>query len=173
MIDKDLCLAEIQQLHNAVSDFSHQSISIKKLSITIYLAFLSIYFGFRDDSPTMPSAVFWIIGILIPVFCYIYEIYIDYTRQRLRARMNNLCRKFEVAMTIPPRQEKRVRVRFLMFELGRNAASNRVCLYRRRNYTNPAESFYYIDLLHLMYTIYLIEILITVMTGCILRSSYL
>ncbi len=170
-MDKDLYLAEIQQLHNAVSDFSHQSVSIKKLSITIYLAFLSIYFGFQGATPIMPRVVFFLIGILIPVFCYVYEIYIDYTRQRLRARMNNLCREYEILMGNNPRNIKSVRARLLFIEFDRvqRKQSSQIRLFLRKKSNNDANSkaYYYINLLHCMYIIYLMEIAITIVTGCL------
>lgn len=170
-MDKDLCLAEIQQLHNAVSDFSHQSISIKKLSITIYIAFLSIYFGFQGSYPNMPKIVFFLIGILIPVFCYIYEIYIDYTRQRLRARMNNLCSEYENFMGLPARGKKSVRAKIPFFDFDRISHKHfsyiKIFLRKKSNKVANSAAYYYINLLHCMYIIYLMEIAITIVTGCL------
>ena len=81
----NLLLAEIDQYHAVIKDFSNQSASIKKLSITIYISFLSLYYGV--DFVDMSNRIFLIIGLAISLFCYVYEIYVDVVRQKMRIKL--------------------------------------------------------------------------------------
>ena len=162
MDEKTIYQTEINQLHNAVCDFSHQSVSIKKVSITIYIAFLSIVFAFNNGETTMPMQVRFLIGFIIPIFCYVYEIYIDYTRQMLRARMNNLFIKLELSVNVVPRAQKSVRATIFGLDIDRKSKYR---LTFSRHCKANKESFFYINLAHFMYFIYLMEIIATIVIG--------
>lgn len=168
MDEKDVYQTEINQLHNAICDFSHQSVSIKKVSITIYVAFLSIVFAFNNGAPTMPKGVIFLIGLIIPVFCYIYEIYIDYTRQILRARMDNLYIKLELSVGMQPRKSKSVRATIFGIDIDRKSKFR---FYFARHCKAKKESFYYVDLAHFMYFIYLLEIVTAIVVGLVIKGS--
>ena len=162
---QDLRMNEINQYHNIIRDFSNQSANIKKLSITIYIAFLSVYFGFTGKSPVVPDIVFWIVGLAIPVFCYFYEIYIDFTRQNLRVKMNRVCRKYEANAGIKCRKPKKLRIKILFFSLGRDPRIEFFFIWRRKKYDILRDKSYYVDIFHIMYVIYLFETIITILTG--------
>lgn len=158
MDEKNVYLEEINQLHNAVCDFSHQSVTIKKLSITIYISYLSIIFAFNSSDKTCPKGILFLIGFIIPIFCYLYELYIDYTRQSLRARMDNIFIKLELSLGMTPRVSKNVK--FILF--GLNICRKSKC---HSNSKLNIKSFYYVKIFHLMYFIYLLEILTTIVVG--------
>lgn len=163
---QDLRRDEISQYHNIIRDFSNQSATIKKLAITIYVTFLSLYFGFSGTSPVVPKFVFWLIGLIIPVFCYIYEIHIDYTRQKLRAQMNNLCREYEKHARSTPRKIKYVRIKLLFLDFGLDSKRNLIIKVRNNDYVKRSSKlFYYVNLLHAMYIIYFFEAIITMTIG--------
>lgn len=162
---KDVYQIEINQLHNAICDFSHQSISIKKVSITIYVAFLSMFFAFNNGESTMPKQIVFLIGFIIPVFFYVYEIYIDYTRQTLRARMNNIFIELEKAIGITPRADKSVRATLFGLDIDRKS-NFRFVFESHRN--ADKKKYYYINLVHSMYLIYILEAIVTIVIGILM-----
>ncbi len=162
MDEKTLYQIEINQLHNAICDFSHQSVSIKKVSITIYIAFLSIVFAVNNGNSIMPIQIRFLIGLIIPIFCYVYEIYIDYTRQILRARMNNIFIKLELSIGMDSRLPKSVRATIFGLDIDRK--SKYLLSFSRHSKANK-DAYFYINLAHLMYFIYLMEIIATIFVG--------
>lgn len=158
----ELLLTEIDQYHAVVKDFSHQSTSIKKLSITIYVSFLTLYYtvGFGD----MPSMVFFIIGLAIPIFCYIYEIYIDNIRQKTRVKMNDKIVEYESYNSIVSERKRiilLVKIFFIKFPTKRCGSC---CLCQCSKKCDNAD-FLYVNVFHGMYLIYLIEVIITIVAG--------
>lgn len=99
-----LLLAEIDQYHAVIKDFSNQSASIKKLSITIYISFLSLYYGV--DFVDMSNRIFLIIGLAISLFCYVYEIYVDVVRQKMRIKMQDIIISYEATNGIKSKRKK-------------------------------------------------------------------
>lgn len=157
MEDTRLYFEEIQQLHNTIKDFSNHSISIKKISISIYIGLFTIFFTIYAYNKAVPKYVFLIVGILFPLFCYFYEIYYDYVRQKLRGQMNNMFRKVEELLGKEQRTEKTARATILGVDID-------LYPHLKIEWHKNAEkkNYYYINLLHLMYLIYLFEIIATI-----------
>ncbi len=158
----ELLLTEINQYHAVVKDFSHQSTSIKKLSITIYVSFLTLYYtvGFGK----MPSIVFFIIGLSIPSFCYIYEIYIDNIRQKTRAKMNDKIVEYEAYNNIASERKKSILLlKFFLIKIPIKQCGS-CCLCQPCKKCENAD-FLFVNVFHGMYIIYLIEALITIVSG--------
>ena len=147
-----------------VKDFSNQSASIKKLSITIYISFLSLYYGV--DFVNMSTKIFLLIGLSISFFCYLYEIYIDGVRQRMRIRMQDKIINYEFSNGIKSTRKKG----FLIYKLFFVKIYKGRCgvhLYIRKVPECINGEILYVDLMHSMYMIYLIEIVATILVGVI------
>lgn len=160
----DLLLAEIEQYHAIVKDFSNQSASIKKLSITIYISFLSLYYGTKIVD--MKSGIFILIGLSISVFCYIYEIYIDIVRQKVRIQMQNKIIAYEISNNIQIDRKNGFLVCKLFFiKVLRNRCGLRFYITKKPDCVTG--EVFYVNFLHPMYTIYMIEIVATIIIGVI------
>ena len=160
----DLFLAEINQYHAVVKDFSNQSASIKKLSITIYISFLSLYYGV--DFINMSDHIFLIIGLSISLFCYIYEIYIDIVRQKMRIKMQEKIIIYEHYNKIKSkRKEGNLVYKILFLKIIKSAKG--VYLYIRKTPKCLNGDTFYVDFLHSMYIIYLLEIVTTILVGVV------
>lgn len=161
----ELLLSEINQYHSVVKDFSNQSTSIKKLSITIYITFLSAYYGVKDffNSP-IPKEVFFLIGIVIPLLCYIYEIYIDIIRQKMRIQMQNKIEKYKKINGIPNAEGSGILV--IKFSFIKFAINDGFCYLTRACEKQCNRRIYYVNLLHGMYIMYLLQIGIVILAGC-------
>lgn len=155
----ELLLTEINQYHAVVKDFSNQSLSIRKLSITIYITFLSLFFAVTNTVLTKTS--FFVIGLSISTFCYMYEIYIDYIRQKVRRKMENVIIDYERNNGIEPRKQSKIIIKFFCLEIYRNEAQKvRLGIKYSTKYGKL-----YVNIVHSMYIIYLIEVIITFLLG--------
>lgn len=155
-----LVLKEIDQLHSVIKDFSNQSTSIKKISITIYITFLSIYYG-AGNVIQMDDFLFGFIGILIPFFCYVYEVYIDIIRQKLRIQMQNKIVSYQKQNNFSKNNTykdgmlayKIIVFKFIIYK-------KKIFLkFKKFEHESDKQEVFFINLLHPMYIIYLIEIL--------------
>ena len=160
----NLLLAEIEQYHAVVKDFSYQSASIKKLSLTIYISFLSLYYGV--DFVNMSNRIFMVIGLSISLFCYIYEIYIDNVRQKMRIRMQDKIISYEVNNNIKPNRKKEFLVYKLLF-IKIYISTCGTCFYIRKIPDCITGNILYVNFVHSMYIIYLLEIVVTVLIGVV------
>lgn len=158
----ELLLTEVDQYHAIVKDFSHQSTSIKKLSITIYVSFLTLYYTVGLGK--MPLIVFFVIGLSIPTFCYIYEIYIDHIRQKTRVKMNDKIVEYENFNNISSEHKNSVLVIKLFFVKFYINQCGSCCLGQTCQKCKNA-NFLFVNVFHGMYVIYLIEVLITIVAG--------
>ncbi len=153
-----MLLEEIQQYHSVVKDFSNQSTSIKKLSITLYLTFLSIYYS--DNIIEMQKSIFIIIGLLIPVFSYLYEIYVDFVRQKIRIKMQNKIIQYQIANEFENNElyhKRKLVIQFFGFRMIRRKKGVKFfCKSNESKYVVNKKP-YYVNLLHFMYFIYIIE----------------
>jgi hypothetical protein len=160
----NLLLAEIDQYHAVIKDFSNQSASIKKLSITIYISFLSLYYGV--DFVDMSNRIFLIIGLAISLFCYVYEIYVDVVRQKMRIKMQDIIISYEATNGIKSKRKKGLLVyKILFIKIFVNRCGTR--LYTRKIPECVDKEVYYVNFLHSMYIIYLFEIVATVLVGVV------
>lgn len=89
---KSILLNEINQFHNVVLSFSEQSEGIKKICITVFSSFLVLKYANGIDN----SLEILLISCMFPLICYLYEIYIDIYRCRMRANLNNKIRELEI-----------------------------------------------------------------------------
>ena len=155
----NLMMEEIKQYHSVVKDFSNQSLSIKKLSITIYVTFLSLFFAISNQILSCLS--FFVIGLSISLFCYSYEIYIDYVRQKMRRCMQNKIIEYERANSLAIRSPSKIIVKFFLFKLYRNDFGK--IKFGTKSFKNVNK--FYVNIVHSMYIIYFIEIGITILLG--------
>ena len=155
----DIMMEEIHQYHSVVKDFSNQSLSIKKLSITIYITFLSLFFTIAGHDLSRLS--FFVIGLSIPLFCYAYEIYIDYIRQTTRRRMQNKIIEYETANGLNVRASSKIIIKFFMLKIYRNESGRIKLGIKNFKGTNK----FYVNIFHSMYIIYFIEIGLTILLG--------
>lgn len=155
----DLMMEEINQYHSVVKDFSTQSLSIKKLSITIYVTFLSLFFTVSNQNLSRLS--FFVIGLSISLFCYSYEIYIDYVRQKIRRCMQNKIIEYEKANRLEARSASKIIIKFFGLKLYKND-SGKITL-GIKDFKNIDK--FYVNIVHSMYILYFIEIGITILLG--------
>lgn len=150
-----LLLAEIEQYHSVVKDFSHQSSSIKKISITIFISFISLIYGSNQLLQTkFPMEVFLIIGIMIPLLCYFFEIYVDNVRQKMRVKMRGKIVEYQKLNGFSdadkyPEQIIVYKVLFLKI------------MFRDNEYSfikTPSSEVLFVNAFHSMYFMYLIEL---------------
>ncbi len=155
----DIVMEEIKQYHAVVKDFSNQSLSVKKLAITIYITFLSLFYTITARDLSKLS--FFIIGLSIPLFCYAYEIYIDYIRQLTRRRMQNKIIEYEKNNSLTARRASKIIIKFFIFKIHKDDDGKIRLTTKKFNDTNK----FFVNIVHMMYTIYIIEIILTILLG--------
>ena len=148
-----LLLEEIKQYHAVIKDFSNQSASIKKVSITIFISFVTLLYGSNSVfDNVVPKSVFFIIGIMIPILCYFYEIYVDFNRQKMRIKMNDKIIEYQEFNKLAGVYSKKCIVYKIFRRKFFDGGNKNNSFFNISHYDEL-----YVDIFHPMYLIYLVE----------------